>query len=55
MRLAPGQFGVSWQIVPTALVEMVQGGDPARSQRVMAALMEMGKLEVARLKDAYEA
>ena len=49
------KFGVSWQIVPTALVEMVQGGDPARSQLVMAALMEMGKLEIARLKDAYEA
>jgi predicted 3-demethylubiquinone-9 3-methyltransferase (glyoxalase superfamily) len=49
------RFGVSWQVVPTALVEMVQDEDPAKSQRVMAALLQMGKLDIARLKQAYEA
>jgi predicted 3-demethylubiquinone-9 3-methyltransferase (glyoxalase superfamily) len=48
------RFGLSWQVVPTALVEMVQDRDPARSQRVMAALMQMGKLDIARLRQAHE-
>jgi predicted 3-demethylubiquinone-9 3-methyltransferase (glyoxalase superfamily) len=49
------RFGVSWQIVPTALVEMVQDKDPARSQRVMAAMLKMRKLDIAGLKQAYDA
>jgi predicted 3-demethylubiquinone-9 3-methyltransferase (glyoxalase superfamily) len=49
------RFGVSWQIVPTALVEMVQDNDPAKSQRVMAAMLKMRKLDIAGLKQAYEA
>ncbi len=49
------RFGLSWQIVPTALVEMVQDQDPGRSQRVMAALLHMTKLDIGRLKQVYEA
>lgn len=48
------KFGLSWQIVPTALQEMVDAKDPARSDRVMQALMQMDKLDVAKLKQAYE-
>ena len=49
------RFGLSWQIVPTALVDMVQDKDAARSQRVMAAMLDMRKLDIAGLKQAYEA
>lgn len=48
------KFGVSWQIVPAALVEMLQDGDGARSQRVMTALLQMTKLDIARLRQAYD-
>jgi predicted 3-demethylubiquinone-9 3-methyltransferase (glyoxalase superfamily) len=49
------RFGLSWQIVPTALVDMVQDKDAARSQRVVAAMLDMRKLDIAGLKQAYEA
>jgi predicted 3-demethylubiquinone-9 3-methyltransferase (glyoxalase superfamily) len=48
------KFGLSWQVVPIALQEMVDAKDPARSDRVMQALMQMDKLDVAKLKQAYE-
>ena len=48
------RFGLSWQVVPTALVEMVRDEDPAKAQRVMAALMQMGRLDLARLRQAHE-
>ena len=48
------KFGMSWQIVPTALVKMVSDADPARSQRVMKAMLQMDKLDIAGLKKAYE-
>ena len=47
------KFGVSWQIVPRSLVDMLQDDDAARSARVMKAMMEMGKIEVAKLEAAY--
>ncbi len=47
------RFGVSWQIVPTMLAELLQDPDPERSQRVMAALMSMKKLDIQALKQAY--
>jgi predicted 3-demethylubiquinone-9 3-methyltransferase (glyoxalase superfamily) len=47
------KFGVSWQIVPTALGEMLCDADPARTDRVMRALMQMVKLDIAALKKAY--
>jgi predicted 3-demethylubiquinone-9 3-methyltransferase (glyoxalase superfamily) len=47
------KFGLSWQIVPSDLGEMIQDKDAVRSNRVMAALMHMKKLDIAGLKQAY--
>jgi predicted 3-demethylubiquinone-9 3-methyltransferase (glyoxalase superfamily) len=48
------RYGLSWQIVPTALMEMLGDPDPVRSQRVMRAMLRMTKIEVADLRAAYE-
>ena len=48
------KFGLSWQIVPSALVEMLRDKDAAKSARVMAAMMQMSKIDIATLKQAYE-
>jgi len=48
------KYGLSWQIVPTALGEMLQDKDPKKSQRVMKAMLQMTKIEIQRLKQAYE-
>jgi len=48
------KFGVTWQIVPTALGEMLRDKDPEKSQRVMKAMFKMKKLDIAGLKRAYE-
>jgi len=48
------KYGVSWQIVPTVLGELMQSGDAARSQRVMQALLQMTKIDIEGLKKAYE-
>ena len=48
------RFGLSWQIVPTALGEMMRDPDPARVERVMRALLGMVKLDVAALGKAYD-
>jgi predicted 3-demethylubiquinone-9 3-methyltransferase (glyoxalase superfamily) len=47
------QFGLSWQIVPAALGELMQAGDPAQAERVMQALLGMVKLDIAALQAAY--
>jgi predicted 3-demethylubiquinone-9 3-methyltransferase (glyoxalase superfamily) len=47
-------FGVSWQIVPTALGELMAGPDPARSERVMQAMLKMDKIEIEGLRKAYQ-
>jgi predicted 3-demethylubiquinone-9 3-methyltransferase (glyoxalase superfamily) len=46
--------GLSWQIVPTILPEMLQDEDPERSQRVMKAMLQMKKLDIAGLERAYQ-
>jgi predicted 3-demethylubiquinone-9 3-methyltransferase (glyoxalase superfamily) len=46
------RFGLSWQIVPTRLIELLTGDDEERSQRVMACMLKMGKLEIAELEAA---
>ncbi len=46
------KFGLSWQIVPTVLVELLSDPDPEKSQRVMAAMLQMTKIEIAKLKQA---
>ena len=48
------RYGVSWQIVPTALLKYLGGSDKAGAQRAMQAMMGMVKLDIAGLKQAYE-
>jgi len=48
------KYGVSWQIVPTVLREMLQDKDSKKSGRVMSALLQMTKLDIARLKQAFQ-
>ena len=48
------RFGLSWQIVPTALGKMLRDKDRAKSERVMNALLQMKKLDIRRLQQAYE-
>jgi predicted 3-demethylubiquinone-9 3-methyltransferase (glyoxalase superfamily) len=48
------RFGVSWQVVPTVLTEMLQDKDAEKSKRVMAAMLKMKKLEIDALKRAFE-
>jgi predicted 3-demethylubiquinone-9 3-methyltransferase (glyoxalase superfamily) len=48
------KYGVSWQIVPAALFEMMSGTDRIKSERVMRALLQMKRLDVAALRQAYE-
>jgi predicted 3-demethylubiquinone-9 3-methyltransferase (glyoxalase superfamily) len=48
------RYGVSWQIVPTALPQYLGGPDATGAQRAMQAMMQMVKLDIAGLKKAYE-
>lgn len=48
------KFGVSWQIVPTVVAKMMQDMDARKSNRVMQAILQMKKLDIAGLKKAYE-
>ena len=47
------KFGLSWQIVPNTLGRMLNDKDPAKSKRVMDAMLQMGKLDLKRLQQAY--
>jgi predicted 3-demethylubiquinone-9 3-methyltransferase (glyoxalase superfamily) len=47
------RYGVSWQVVPGILVEMINDPDPVKSQRVMAAMLRMRKIDIGELKRAY--
>ena len=48
------RFGVSWQIIPTALGELMGDLDPAKSQRVMTAMLRMVKIDIQGLQQAYD-
>jgi predicted 3-demethylubiquinone-9 3-methyltransferase (glyoxalase superfamily) len=48
------RFGVSWQVVPTVLSEMVKDPESAASQRAMEAMLRMKKLDIRELQQAYE-
>ncbi len=48
------KYGVSWQIVPTVLGEMLQDKDAEKSERVMKAMLQMNKIDIEGLKKAYE-
>jgi predicted 3-demethylubiquinone-9 3-methyltransferase (glyoxalase superfamily) len=47
------RFGLSWQIVPSALFRLLQDKDPEKSKRVMEAMLQMKKIDIARLEQAY--
>jgi predicted 3-demethylubiquinone-9 3-methyltransferase (glyoxalase superfamily) len=49
------RYGLSWQIVPTALTELLSDPDPVKAQAVMRAMLEMGKIDIGGLRRAYEA
>ena len=46
------RYGVSWQVVPARLTELITQTDPETSQRVMAAMLQMRKIDIATLEDA---
>jgi predicted 3-demethylubiquinone-9 3-methyltransferase (glyoxalase superfamily) len=48
------RYGISWQIVPSILGELLNDPDPEKSKRVMEAMLQMKKIEIAALKKAYE-
>jgi len=48
------KFGLSWQIIPSVLGDMLQDEDEEKSQRVMPAMLQMGKLDIDGLTRAYE-
>jgi predicted 3-demethylubiquinone-9 3-methyltransferase (glyoxalase superfamily) len=48
------KFGVSWQIVPTALPKLMGDPDREKTSRVMEALMQMDKIDIKRLQQAFE-
>lgn len=48
------KFGVSWQIVPTGLGDLLGGPDPLKAQRAMQAMLKMRKLDIAALQHAYD-
>jgi predicted 3-demethylubiquinone-9 3-methyltransferase (glyoxalase superfamily) len=48
------KYGLSWQVNPTVLGEMLQDKDPEKSKRVMEAMLQMDKIDIKSLKQAYE-
>lgn len=48
------KYGLSWQVVPTILSELMQDKDPEKSKRVMEAMLKMRKIDIEGLKRAYE-
>jgi len=48
------KYGLSWQVNPTVLGEMLQDKDPERAKRVMEAMLQMNKIDIKTLKQAYE-
>jgi len=48
------KFGLAWQVVPTVLIEMLTDKDTAKAKRVMHAMLQMDKIDVAVLKKAYD-
>jgi len=47
------KFGLSWQIIPTALMELMQDKDPVKSQRVFKAMLQMTRIDIEGLKQAH--
>ena len=51
---AKDKYGVSWQVIPRIMPELLTDADPARAQRAMAAMLQMGKLDVQALREAAD-
>jgi len=49
------KYGLSWQIIPSVLGELMNDPDPVKAQRVMAAMLKMSKIDIKLLREAYEA
>ena len=47
------KYGLSWQIVPTEMITLLMDKDPAKSQRTMGAMMQMKKIDLAKLRAAH--
>ena len=48
------KFGLSWQVTPTVLIDMLHDKDPEKAERVMNAMLQMQKIEIPKLKAAYD-
>lgn len=48
------KYGLSWQIVPRVLIELMQDKDPLKAKRVTEAMLQMRKIDIAKLRQAYE-
>jgi len=48
------KFGLSWQVIPTVLGDLLQDEDDAKSERVMQAMLQMDKLDIKKLQQAHE-
>jgi predicted 3-demethylubiquinone-9 3-methyltransferase (glyoxalase superfamily) len=48
------KFGLSWQIVPSGMMELLNGSDAAGAQRAMLAMLGMKKLDLAKMRQVYE-
>ena len=48
------KFGLSWQVTPTILLEMIKDKDPQKAQRVMAAMLKMRKIDIATIERAHQ-
>jgi predicted 3-demethylubiquinone-9 3-methyltransferase (glyoxalase superfamily) len=48
------RYGLSWQVIPNVLSELLNDPDPVKAQRVMQAMLGMGKIEIQGLRDAYD-
>jgi predicted 3-demethylubiquinone-9 3-methyltransferase (glyoxalase superfamily) len=48
------KYGLSWQIIPSALGQMLNDPDPVKAQRVMQAMLQMQKIDIEGLRQAYE-
>jgi predicted 3-demethylubiquinone-9 3-methyltransferase (glyoxalase superfamily) len=48
------RFGLSWQVVPEILGELIRGKDPKKANNAMQAMLKMSKLDIKKLKEAYD-
>jgi predicted 3-demethylubiquinone-9 3-methyltransferase (glyoxalase superfamily) len=48
------KYGLSWQIIPSVLGKLMHGSDPVKSKRVMQAMLQMQKLDIKKLQQAYD-